>query len=45
MNVFNSDNYNSRYFEKIGGTTMFYNSQCDLIKSMIVGKNTLCVMA
>ena len=42
---FNSTNDASRYFEKIGSTTIFYASPHDTRNSTKVGKNTLCIMA
>ena len=45
MNSFNNPNDTSGYFEKIRGTKMFYDSPCDSRKSMITGKNELCVIA
>ena len=43
--VFNSANDTSGYFEKIGGTTFFCDSPYDSRKSIISGKNELCVIA
>ena len=45
MNGFNSANDTSGCFEKIGGTTMRYDSPCDTRKSMIAEQNLLCVVA
>ena len=45
MSGFNSDNYTSRFFEKIRGTTIFCVLPHDSRKLMIVGKSALCTVS